>query len=46
MMEDDQNLQDLILTAHQCFVHTLANTSTYKILENHDGYALVNRRKD
>lgn len=41
MIEDDQRLQDLILTVHHCFMHTLMNTPSYKIVENHLGIALV-----
>lgn len=41
LMEDDPDLQDLVLTAHHCFVHTLSNTSAFKIIENHHGAAFV-----
>jgi hypothetical protein len=41
MIEDDQMPQDLILTVHHCFMRTLMNTPSYKIIENHLGVALV-----
>jgi len=44
-LEDPQctDLQDLVLTVHHCFMHTLMNTSAFKIIENHLGSALVKR---
>lgn len=33
----DAEFQDLILTVHHCYMHTLMNTPTYKIIENHLG---------
>lgn len=36
-LEDDQHLQDKVLSVHHCFVHTLAYTPTTKIIENHKG---------
>jgi hypothetical protein len=41
LLEDDQNLQDLVLTVHHCYVHTLGNTPAFKIIENHKGDAFV-----
>ena len=40
-LEDDQKLQDLILTVHHCYMHTLTNTPAFKITENHIGRAIV-----
>jgi len=40
-MEADQKLQDLILTIHHCYMHTLANTGTFKIIENHKGATMA-----
>lgn len=34
-LEDDQTLQDIVLTLHHCYMHTLANTTAFKIIENH-----------
>jgi hypothetical protein len=41
LIEDDQDLQDLILTVHHCYMHSLMNTGSYKMIENHLGVALV-----
>lgn len=43
-IEADSVLQDLILTVHHCFMHTIMNTSTFKIIENHNGSALVKQQ--
>jgi hypothetical protein len=43
--EGNQDLQDLVLTVHHCFMHTLMNTPCYKIIENHKGVALVKREQ-
>lgn len=40
-LEDDPDLQDLVLTVHHCFMHSLMNTSAYKMIENHKGMAFV-----
>lgn len=40
-LEDDDELQDLVLTVHHCFMHTLGNTASIKIVENHLGAATV-----
>ncbi|MCD7109691.1 ATP-dependent Clp protease proteolytic subunit [Rhizobium sp. DKSPLA3] len=40
-LESDQTLQDLVLTIHHCYMHTLSNTAALKIVENHMGRALV-----
>ncbi len=40
-MEDDQQLQDLILTVHHTFMHTFSMTPALKIVENQDGVAFV-----
>jgi hypothetical protein len=39
-LETDAALQDLVLTVHHCYMHTLANTAAAKIVENHKGQAL------
>tara|TARA_R110001599_G_scaffold341026_1_gene561786 strand:- start:223 stop:1110 length:888 start_codon:yes stop_codon:yes gene_type:complete len=41
MLESDQDLQDLVLTIHHAYMHTLANTSAIKIIENHIERAMV-----
>ncbi len=40
-LEEDQKLQDLVLTVHHCYMHSLANTNAFKIIENHKGAASV-----
>jgi len=40
-LEDDQGLQDLVLTVHHSYMHTFANTQAGKIIENHCGAAIV-----
>lgn len=40
-LESDSKLQDLILTVHHCFMHTLMNTGAFKLIENHNGVAFV-----
>ncbi len=42
-LEEDDKLQDLVLTVHHCYMHALMNTPSYKIIENHLGVALVKR---
>lgn len=44
MIEADQKLQDLVLTVHHCYMHSLMNTPSYKMIENHDGLALVKQQ--
>lgn len=41
MMEDDQRLQDAVLTVHHACVHTLAATPAFKLVENHRGVAFI-----
>ena len=43
-IEKDQTLQDLILTVHHCYMHTLMNTGAFKIIENHSGARLVKQQ--
>ncbi|MCA0428553.1 MAG: S49 family peptidase [Bacteroidetes bacterium] len=40
-MEDDNELQDLILTVHHSFMHTFSHSTATKIVENHLGVAYV-----
>jgi len=44
LLEDDDTLQDLVLTVHHCFVHTLSNTPAFKIIQNHNGDAFVKQQ--
>ncbi|MFZ5427708.1 MAG: SDH family Clp fold serine proteinase [Thermodesulfobacteriota bacterium] len=41
-LEDDQEFQDLVLTIHHAFMHTIAAAPCVKITENHMGSAIVN----
>ncbi len=44
-IEDDQPLQDLVLTVHHCFMRTLMNTTAFKIIENHLGAVILKRQQ-
>jgi len=44
LIEDDQEFQDVVLTVHHCFMHSLMNTPTFKMLENHKGSAFVKQQ--
>ena len=45
LVENDQALQDLVLTVHHCFMHSLMNTPSFKIIENHNGAAFVKQQR-
>jgi hypothetical protein len=38
-LEDDQGLQDAVLSVHHACILTLAGTGAFKIIENHEGVA-------
>lgn len=40
-LEDDAGFQDLVLTVHHCFMQSLSNTPSFKMIENHLGLAFV-----
>lgn len=40
-LEDDNTLQDIVLTIHHAFCHTFSSTGAVKIIENHMGIAMV-----
>ena len=40
-LEQDQTLQDMVLSVHHATLHTLSGTGTAKIIENHHGRAFV-----
>ncbi len=44
LIEDDQEFQDVVLTVHHCFMHSLMNTPTFKMIENHKGSAFVKQQ--
>lgn len=39
-LEDDQKLQDLVLTVHHCYMQTFGSSNMTKIIENHNGNAM------
>ena len=39
-LEEDDKFQDLVLTVHHAFMHTLANSAVCKMVENHKGQAM------
>ena len=41
MLEEDDDLQDLVLTVHHTYMHTFSASPCVKIIENHIGHALV-----
>lgn len=45
MMEDDQELQDAILSVHHACIHTLSSTDAFKIIENQNGVAFIQSAK-
>jgi len=40
-LEDDQTLQDLVLSVHHSCIHTLSDTASIKIIENQMGIAFI-----
>lgn len=44
-LEDEQELQDLVLTVHHCYMHSLMNTASLKMIENHLGAAFVKQAR-
>lgn len=40
-LEDDQDLQDALLTVHHCYMHSLSLTGASKIVENNNGAAFI-----
>lgn len=40
-LEDDAELQDLVLTVHHAYMHTFANSTAGKVIENHNGAIIV-----
>lgn len=40
-LEQDNQLQDLVLSVHHAFMHTFSTTLAIKIIENHNGQAMV-----
>jgi membrane-bound ClpP family serine protease len=40
-LESDQALQEAVLSVHHAYMHTLTSTGAFKIIENHNGVALI-----
>lgn len=40
-LEDDQSLQEAVLTVHHCFTHSLAMSGAAKIVENQNGATFI-----
>ena len=40
-LEDDNELQDAVLSIHHCYMHTFSNSSAVKIIESSTGAATV-----
>lgn len=45
-MESDDTFQDLVLTVHHCYMHSLMNTPSFKLIENHLGGAFVKQFRE
>lgn len=43
-LEESDPFQDLILTVHHCYMHSLMNTPSFKMIENHIGVAFVKQQ--
>lgn len=41
LIEDDQELQEAILSVHHAVIHTLGETPAFKIIENQNGVAFI-----
>lgn len=40
-LEDNDELQDLVLTVHHCYMHAFSQSPAAKIVENHEGKASI-----
>jgi len=40
-LEDDQDLQEAVLSVHHACIHTIGATPAFKIIENHEGKAFI-----
>jgi len=40
-LEDDQDLQNAVLSVHHACIHSLGSTPAFKIIENHEGKAFI-----
>lgn len=44
-LEENDELQDAVLSIHHCYMHTFANSNAVKIIENHNGTATIALQK-
>jgi hypothetical protein len=44
-LETDQTYQDLVLSVHHCYMNSLMNTQAFKIIENHNGTAIIKQQQ-
>jgi hypothetical protein len=44
-MEADQTYQDLLLSVHHCYMNVFMNTPAFKIIENHQGIAVIKNQQ-
>jgi len=44
LLEDNSQLQDLVLSAHHCYMYAFMNGAPFKIIENHLGVAIVKQQ--
>ncbi|MGB7728544.1 MAG: hypothetical protein WBL50_10955 [Candidatus Acidiferrum sp.] len=44
LIEEDYEFQDVVMTVHHCFMHSLMNTPAFKMIENHKGSAFVKQQ--
>jgi hypothetical protein len=44
-LESDDDLQDLVLTVHHCYMHALMNSAVFKIIENQNGVAFIKQQQ-
>lgn len=43
--QQEKDFQDIVLTVHHAFMHTFSGSSSVKIIENHEGRAMVMHHK-
>ncbi|HVO98220.1 MAG TPA: hypothetical protein VMT15_09150 [Bryobacteraceae bacterium] len=44
-IESNQQFQDLLLTVHHCYMHSLMNTPAFKVIENQEGVAFIKQQQ-
>lgn len=43
-IEDDKAFQDIVLSAHHCYMHAFMNLAAFKVIENQNGVAIVKQQ--